>query len=92
MTASDKEREDKLCDRRGYVEDQEIKLENKRRTIEPAGALEAKRERNPGEKDGLKGLKTASFVFDKSALMDKSNSRRIRVQGTRRLSWRQLLS
>ncbi len=29
MTASIKEREDKLCDREDYVEDQEIKFENK---------------------------------------------------------------
>ncbi len=30
MTASIMEREDKLCDREDYVEDQEIKLETKK--------------------------------------------------------------
>ncbi len=40
MTASIKEREDKLCDRGGYVEDQKLKAKTKR-AIEPA--------RNTGE-------------------------------------------
>ncbi len=34
MTVSIKEREDKLCDREDYVEDQEIGLENKEEQFE----------------------------------------------------------
>ncbi len=62
MTASIKEREDKLCDQEDYVDTKKL-LENKERTIEPAyETLEAKENETEPEKDRLKRTKTVSYL------------------------------
>lgn len=83
MTASIKEREDKLCDREDCIEDQEIKLENKEEQLNQLKeTLEAKeneiraRERQvEKDEDGI--------VFDRDALTDKEQKLAERVQELR---------
>ncbi len=66
MTASIKEREDKLCDREDYVEYlKKIKLENKEEQLNQLTEFTWKRkrvERKTGFKDRLKRTKTVSYL------------------------------
>ncbi len=64
-----KEREDKLCDREDYVEDQELS-ENKKNKVEPARKHWKRKNTKSSPKDRLKKDEDEGIVFDRDT-MDK---------------------
>ncbi len=50
------------CDREDYVEDQEIKLENKEERLNQLETLKEREQKSEPEKDRLKRTKTVSYL------------------------------
>ncbi len=61
MTASIKRREDKLCDREDYVEDQKLSAKTKREQLNQQGNTGSEENEIEGPKDRLKRTKTVSY-------------------------------